>query len=235
MRIHPIKGFKEWKSRLKDIRQTKEIHGLEWLFALSVHFLHVLTISGWIKFAFDPLVRPLPEDELARRNKAIEAWVILELAVLLFAIFYPPPVRCLRVAVAAYLLYEILLNLSSIIFVGKLRGYASTSSNKIYSQTSSKEIYPPTSSIERSLLLFGVNIAQVTLIFAIFYRAIFSFTPQRAIFESARVLGTIGHPELGDAYYYWWVVTSQILTDLVLLVVFLAAFVGNLAAFKRKN
>jgi hypothetical protein len=91
MRIHPIKGFQAWKTRLKDIRETKEIRGLEWLFVLCVHFLHVLTFSGWLKFAFDPLVHPLPEEELARRNKAIEAWVVFEFLVLLFAVFSPPP------------------------------------------------------------------------------------------------------------------------------------------------
>jgi hypothetical protein len=90
MRIHPIKGFQAWKTRLKDIRETKEIRGLEWLFVLCVHFLHVLTFSGWLKFAFDPLVHPLPEEELARRNKAIEAWVVFEFLVLLFAVFSPP-------------------------------------------------------------------------------------------------------------------------------------------------
>src|SRR5713101_9785578 len=64
MCIHPIEGFENWKIRLKDIRETKEVRGLEWLFVFLVHFLHVLTLSGWIKFAFDPLVRPPPEEEL---------------------------------------------------------------------------------------------------------------------------------------------------------------------------
>jgi hypothetical protein len=216
MCIHPIEGFKNWKIRLKDIRETKEVRGLEWLFVFFVHFLHVLTLSGWIKFAFDPLVRPPPEEELARRNKAIEAWVILELLVLLCAVFSPPPVGLFRIGIAAYLLYEILLNLCSIIFVGKL-----------------KSIYPPTASIERSLILFGFNIVQVIIVFAIFYEAAFDFTPRKAIFESALVFGTIGYPELDQASHWWWVVTLQIVTDLILLVVFLAAYVGGLGAFKR--
>jgi uncharacterized protein with PQ loop repeat len=220
-----IKGFQGWKSRLTTIRKTNEIRGLEWLFALSVHFLHVFTLSGWIKFRFDPLQHPPPEEELAFRNKVIEAWVIFELLVLLWVTFYLPPIGSFRIAVAIYLLYEILLNLCSIIFVGKLQGVGSASPT----------VYPPTSSIERSLLLFGFNIIQIILIFAIFYRSIFNFTPKRAIFESALVLGTIGHPELDPASHWWWVVTLQILTDLVLLVVFLAAFVGNLGAFKRRN
>jgi hypothetical protein len=218
MNVHLIKGFEDWRSNLTAIRQTNKIRGLEWLFVFSVHLLHIITISGWIKFALDPLTRPPDREELACRNKAIETWVVFEFLTLLLLVLLPAPIGCLRILVASYILFEILLNLCSIIFVGKLA-----------------DVYPPTPSIERSLLLFGFNVLQVIFIFAIFYRATFGLKPQEAIFQAALVLGTIGSPTLDAAYDGWWVIAFQILTNLVLLVVFLAAYVGNLGAFKRTS
>jgi hypothetical protein len=218
---HPIEGAKLWWQRLSDIHAKKEVRGLERIFVVIIHFLHVFTASGWIKFAYDPIrspLLPLPEEELAHRNNKIEQWILFELGVLIIATFYPHPVGHLQIGIAMYFLFEILLNLCSIVFVGKL-----------------KAIYPPTSSIERSILLFGINIIQVILIFAIFYQAIFThFTAQEAIFEATLVLGTVGSPELSDkTSAWWWVIAGQILTDLGLLVVFLASYVGSLAAFKK--
>jgi hypothetical protein len=217
--FHPCKGAEEWSKKLRSIKDTKEIRGLEWLFALSIHFLHIITVSGWIKLAYDPLVQPTDkpdEEELACRNRVIETWVLTELLVLLLLIALPAPISCWRIIGASYFLFEIMLNLSSIIFVGKLPG-----------------VYPPTPSVERSLLLFGFNVLQVILIFAVFYRAAFGFEASEAIFQAAFVLGTIDHPKIMVGNPWWWLVVFQILTDLMFLAVFLGAYVGNLGAFKR--
>jgi hypothetical protein len=217
MHIHPIKGLRElWLIYLKAIATTDDVHGVEWLFAIVIHFLHVLTVSGWIKFSFDPLPPTRIAGDVVRRNNAIECWVVLELVALIYVVTLPGPLGRAQTVIAGYFLFEILLNLYSIIFVGKL-----------------PDIYPPTPSIERALLLFGFNIIQVTLIYAIFYRVAFGYEVRAAIFDSALVLGTLGAPQLDKDYHWWWIVAAQILTDIVLLVVFLGAFVGNLGAFDR--
>jgi hypothetical protein len=214
--FHPRKGAEEWWNNLKAIKNTTQIRGLEWLFALSIHFLHIITISGGIKLALDPLTWPQDEEELACRNRAIEAWVIFEFLALLILVVLPSPISCWRIIASSYLLFEIVLNLCSIIFVGKL-----------------SSVYPPTSSIERSLLLFGFNVVQIILIFSLFYRAAFELGASDAILQAAFVFGTIDHPKVDVTNPFWWLIPFQILTDLLLLAVFLGAYVGSLGAFKR--
>jgi hypothetical protein len=216
--FHPIKGVGNWWDLRNKIRDSAEVAGLERVFVRVVHFLHIFTVSGWIKFAFDPLPDDTHDKQLRCRNIAVEIWVFSELVVFLFLNLLSEPIGWFRLAVAAYFLFEIILNLCSIIFVGKLAS-----------------VYPPTSSIERSLLLFGINVLQVIFIFAIFYRATLGLKTGEAIFHAILVLGTVGYPPLHSDYYGWWVIALQILTGLGLLAVFLGAFVGNLRAFRKRD
>jgi hypothetical protein len=78
--------------------------------------------------------------------------------------------------VVLYFLYELFLNLFHIIFVGKLR------------------VIQPTASVERSLLLFLVNSAQIVLAFAVFYRGALGIGPVEAIVNSLLIFGTDSHP-----------------------------------------
>jgi hypothetical protein len=69
-----------------------------------------------------------------------------------------------------------------------------------------------------------LNIAQVVLAFAIFYRLQLPDLPAgNALFEALLVFGTISHPKGADA-----IAGLQIVIDFVLLAVFLAFFVGKL-------
>jgi hypothetical protein len=69
-----------------------------------------------------------------------------------------------------------------------------------------------------------VNVIQLVLAFAIFYRtAIPNLSNMDAVFNALLVFGTIGYPKGANL-----VVGSQILLDFVLLAVFLAFVVGKL-------
>ena len=83
-------------------------------------------------------------------------------------------------------------------------------------------IGPPASN-ERSLLLFFLNVIQAVLTFGIFYRCKLSYPVGEALFKTLLVFGTIGYPKGAET-----IVGFQILTDFLLLTVFLAFFVGNL-------
>jgi hypothetical protein len=208
-------GVKDWHNKLKRLFSSSDVGGIEWLAVVTIHLLHITTVSGWLKFMFDPTVDKPTAQERWTRDRVIEGYVVFELVVLQVLLWLPGDFVFWRCLGAAYILYEIFLNLSSIVFVGKF------------------DVYPPTLSIERSLLLFGFNAVQVIAIFAIFYRAKFDSTPFVALIDSFLVFGTIGHP-LDQGYSGGAIVALQIMCDFVLLAVFLGAFVGNLHALKRK-
>jgi hypothetical protein len=215
-------GFANWCAILCKLRASKDVGGIEWLVVLLVHFLHITTVSGLIKIVCDPVdtIEDNAEkksQQLSRRNRYIEAYVIIQFFALIVLLAIPQRVGVGSCLLASYFLYEMLLNLFSIVFVGKLEG-----------------IYPKTPSIERSLLLFGINVLQVIVIYAIYYRGSFNFDPLVAVVHSALVFGTIGHP-LGKELDGGIIVVTQIIVDFVLLAVFLSAFVGNLRAFRRTN
>jgi hypothetical protein len=86
----------------------------------------------------------------------------------------------------------------------------------------------PVASEERSLLLFFLNLFQVVLTFAIFYRCKLSVSVGEALFKTLLVFGTIGYPQGAET-----IVGSQIAVDFVLLAVFLAFFVGKLGSSRR--
>lgn len=211
-----IAGVRNWRKKLSILCRSEKIGGIEWLVVVIVHFLHITTLAGWIKFYFDPISNDPTAEELRRRNKAIDIYVVFEFCVLQCLLWLPDRSNVIYALAALYFLCGILINLFSIVFVGKL------------------DVYPPTPSIERSLLLFGINVIQVITIFAIFYRTQFCQSPLIAIINSTLVFGTLGHP-LGNNFIGGYIVATQIIVDFVLLAVFLSAFVGSLNAFKRKG
>jgi hypothetical protein len=74
---------------------------------------------------------------------------------------------------------------------------------------------------ERSLILFILNIAQVVLIFAIFYNSLGVSKPP--LVEALLVFGTINFPPEAPS-----MAAFQVAIDFMLLAVFLAHFVGGL-------
>jgi antitoxin HicB len=209
-------GYDDWLKKLNTLYKKREIGGVEKFVVLAIHFLHITTISGWIKIILDPISDNPTVEDRRRRDRTIEFYVVFELVALQLLLWWPGGFVISRCVIAIYVLYEIFLNLSSIVFVGKF------------------DVYPPTVSIERSLLLFGFNAIQVITIFAIFYWVYFDFSPYMAFIEATLVFGTVGHP-LGNDLAGGELVALQIMADFVLLAVFLGAFVGSLSAFKRRR
>jgi hypothetical protein len=209
-------GLLHWKRQACEIYASREIGGLEKVVVFLIHILHILTLSGWIKIALDPPIDRPTASERRTRNKAIELYVILEFLVLATILWFSGDVQQYQCWVAAFILFEILLNLASIVFVGKL-----------------PNIYPATSSIERSLILFGINILQVIMTFAIFYRAQFGILPEKAVLISMLVFGTLGSPSIGDDFSGAHIVEAQVVVDFAMIAIFLSAYVGRLGAFRR--
>ncbi len=199
-------GVRHWRAILDALVVSKKIGGLEKAVVVIIHCLHLITLSGWIKVALDPTTeKPTPEERRSR-DRAIEIYVLLGWGVLGVILWVPDKVATYQAIIAGFILFEILLNISSIVFAGKL-----------------ETAYPPTPSAERSLILFGVNVLQVITIFAIFYRVKLGSTAAVAAFNSTLVFGTVGYPLDGG-----YLVACQIIVDFILVAVFLGAFVGNL-------
>jgi len=144
----------------------------------------------------------------------VEFCILFELLLLAIMLYLPREKSSVYCWIAAYLVFGLFVTLFNIVFVGKL-----------------DKALPPTASIERSLLLFIINAAEIVVAFAIFYRHASGYSADEAFFNSLLVFGTIGYPAQGNHY----IVASQIALDFVFLAIFLSAFVGRLSAFNRMS
>lgn len=186
------------------------VKGLERLFDTLLLLLRLVSLSYRVK-AF------LPEPDSPRRavrSSVIDGYCVLQLIVLVILVsarFGP----VMETIIAGYILFDIYLNLLNIIFIGKIR-----------------EINAPPASIERSILLFFMNVLQVVLAFAVFYQHWLGLSVMDAFFNAVLVLGTIGYPP-GATGWLCLLVSLQVLLDLVLLLLILSGFVGQVTLFRR--
>ena len=183
--------------------------GLERLFDTGLLLLRLLSISYHLK-------RFLKGPRQHLRSGVIDSYCVFELVVLvvLLAADYGPTAE--RV-ISAYVLFEIYLNLFNIIFIGKFPA-----------------INAPPASIERSILLLFLNVLQVALAFAVFYEHAFRLAAVDAFFNAVLVLGTIGYPTEATGWC-GLLVSLQIFMDLVLLVLLLSSFAGQVGLFRRDD
>jgi hypothetical protein len=191
-----FEGLTEWRSNLTNLRLTSEVRGIERIFDLTIYFLKIFVPSELIQIC------------LGKRRAGtsfIDGYVIVITIILVCLLAWANHVPWLSAALATYLLATNIIILLNVLFLTKL-----------------SFIGPPASD-ERSLLLFFLNVFQVVLTFAIFYRCKLSFSASKALFKTLLVFGTIGYP-LGAER----IVGFQIAVDFLLLAVFLAFFVGNL-------
>lgn len=199
--MHYIRGLKEWSYTLGRIYSTIEVRGIEWLFDLVVFFLMILTPSLHV------------QSLLWGRGLNVSArfaeWYTATVFVLLWLLLWSNFSSSSWVLLAGYLLATTLIVLFNVTFLPKL------------------SFIGPSVSAERSLLLFIFNLAQTVVTFAIFYRWSLNEAPSDALFKSLLVLGTVGYPTEKGARL---IVGSQIMTDILLLAVFLAFFVGKLGS-----
>lgn len=215
MRVIPRLGLARWWQRYLKIYHSPQVEGLEKLADLCFHFLRITVVSDWIRFW-------LHDVKLDRRSRdgVIEVFISLELILLIILLFYPQERSIIPSIIASYIIYCLFVNLFNIVFVGKLG------------------VLSPTSSVERSLLIFVINVAEIVVAFSILYRYWFIIDPVQALFYALIVFGTIGHPVETDplkphAYDGALLVGTQIAVDVIFLAIFLSAFVGRLKAFDR--
>jgi hypothetical protein len=193
-------------SKLK--KADPPVYGLEYLFDFFLLVLRYLSVSYWMRFPFER------QGSVRWRNNAVDAWCCVELVVLL--VLLARSNNCiLNTGVCIYVLFEIYLSLFNIVFVGKFR-----------------DINYPSPSIERVILLMFLNVLHVVCVFAVLYRTWSATTMswQHALSQAVRVLGTVEAP----AQPALWV-DLQILFDLLLLVIFLASFVGQVGVFRAPS
>jgi hypothetical protein len=191
---------------IKKLRNEKPpVNGIEFLVDLVLLILRWFSVSYWIRY--------LPErwENPRLRNNIVDAYCSAEFVVLCTLLVYANG-RLVDTIVCVYVLFEIYLSLFNILFIGKFRDI---------------NYKPP--SIERVLLLMFLNVLQLVVAFAVLYRA---WSPSaiswdRALSQAIRVLGTVEAPTQTRA-----LVDLQILLDLLLLVIFLASFVGQVGVFR---
>jgi hypothetical protein len=196
-----ISGIKEWICTLRRISSTSEARGIERLFDLVIFFLMIVTPSQHIQSLF-----------WGRRCNVSERFAecyTTAVFVLMCFLLWSHPLSYWSAVLAGYLLATTLIVLFNVSFLPKLSFIGSSAS------------------AERSLLLFIFNLAQTAVAFAILYRWSLNLPPGDALFKSLLVLGTVSYPTQPAARV---IVESQIVTDLLLLAVFLAFFVGKLGS-----
>ena len=197
------------------IYYSPEVYGLEKIVDLIFQFLRITIVSDWIRFW-------LHNAQLGRRyrDRVIEVFILLELVLLIVLLLYPENTTITPPVIAAYILYCLFINLFNIVVVGKL------------------DVLPQTSSVERSLLIFIINAAEIVVAFSILYRYWFTIDRIPALFYALLVFGTLGHPVetnplKQDAFDGALLVGAQISVDVTFLAIFVSAFVGRLKAFDR--
>jgi hypothetical protein len=150
------------------------------------------------------------------RDNFIDGYCIAQTLTLLGLLSVSPDTLW-PVFVAAYVLFELGLVLLNIFFVGKF-----------------SELQAQPASIERSILLLLLNLVDVVLIFSVFYRHALGLDATTAVFQSTLVLGTVGYPDKLQ-FKARLVVSLQIMVDLVLSLLLLSSFVGQLGLFSNRK
>jgi hypothetical protein len=200
---------------LKDfnnLRSDGSLLDLERLFLLFILFLRVVSVSYWLR-GFLPSAR---DARRPVRDRAVDIYCVVQTAILL-ALLAMSPYRLWVVWIASYILFEIILVLANIIFVGKFR-----------------KLQARPASIERSILLLLLNLVQAVIVFAIYYRHASKLTVCDAFFQSCLVLGTVGYPE-GLSGPARLLVSLQIFVNLAVTLLLLGSFAGQIGLFRSQD
>ena len=200
--------WEDIKTLLK-VKNIHGIHGIELVFGLVLLGLRFLSLSYWLR----PIL-PTPKSPKHKwRDNVIDIYCIIQLVVLLILLVWSFG-SIWNSVIGTYILFEIYLNLFNIVFIGKIQ-----------------EINTPPSSVERSLLLLIMNVIDVVLAFSVFYRDWFDLSKLDAFFQAVLVLSTIGYPSSTGKLAL--IVSLQIFLDLVLIVLFVSSFIGQIGLFSK--
>ena len=194
-----------WRSH-----QDYDVYGLELVFATALLALRNISISYWLGMCLPPSDHPRYK---ARHIWPIDLYCIAQLGalLLLFVGAFGPIVDSW---IVGYVLFDIYLNLLNIVFIGKF-----------------SDINQPPLSIERSILLLIVNVVGVVLAFGILYRDWLGLSTLKGFFSAILVFGTLGYPESSGNVVL--LVALQIFLNILLLVVVVSSFVGQLGLFSN--
>jgi hypothetical protein len=200
-------GLDQWQGKLKEIKADSKKAGIEKMARVLLYFVRIVCLSELISWAV--VGRPKHNDDDQRRDLTlIDCYVAGKTLFLLVLVILPD--HWLSILVASYLLAELYVAILNIVLIG----------------TATPDERPL--SIPRSLILAILNVLQITLTFALYYRATLNLDPGPAIAGSFQVFGTVGTPippETKDGSY---VVALQLALDFVFIVLFLGALVSQI-------
>lgn len=213
--------------KICDLWKADEVHGIELLWDSGLLALRCVSVSYWSKD--DGLNWFLDKRGISNtriwRDSLVDLYCIFQLVVLLGVLFCFRSPR-LSSWVAAYVLFEIYLNLFNIVFLSRRSEIGLSQSSK-----TPVAINEPSTSVERSILLLFVNVLQVTVAFAVFYRgSIQGLIPSDAFRDAVFVFGTLGSPLNAPGL----LVALQVFLDFLLVAVILGSFVGQAGPFAKK-
>jgi len=161
------------------------------------------------------------------RDSTVDGYCVLQLLILL-GIFLRSERPVLNSVLGWYIIFEIYLNLLSILFLPPQR--------EIGPPTPADEpsaVNEPSTSPERSILLLFINVVQLVLAYAVFYRGVLHVPRSSAFLYAVLVFGTVGHPPLSETPP--WLVASQVCLDFILVAAVLGSFVGQAGPFARRG
>jgi hypothetical protein len=191
---------------LQEIWSSDQASGLERYTALALRASMFLSLGYWVTRLFSG-----PKTYIA-----IELYVLLRLAVLTVLLINSAEITVCYVMIASYCGVELYAYLLNIVFTSK------------YRQSPVK-----VKSVERSLLLFFLNAAEINVWFGILYCFIMQKNSAEGLHTALLVFGTLGAPQLDPKPEFLdMIVTLQIALDFVFVVILAGAIVGKLRAFE---
>lgn len=236
----PIEGTDKaaeltWSQQIRNLwSKESEVHGLLRVFDSTLVALRFVSVSYVLKDVVLPTLWAWRATSSGRqadakkmrlcRDALIDFYCICQLPLLLFSEhFFSLSVSGI---LAIYIVFEIYLNLLSIFFVPRRKTIGPTKPGEKPSA-----INEPSTSIERNILLVFVNVIELVVAFAIFYKYL---TPtlhfRDALFDAVLVFGTVGYSDHAE---HRVLVAVQILLNFVLIVTILGGFVSQVTPFTK--
>jgi hypothetical protein len=223
-----------WGRQIRSLwSRESEVQGLLRIFDTGLLILRFISVSYWLKDVFCA-GRNATEDSPAedpqrvrlRRDNMTELYCVGQLLLLLISAGFSS--LWVSAILALYVVFEVYLNLLSILFIPRRETIGPKKSRERPSA-----INEPSTSVERNLLLVFVNVVQVLVAFAIFYRYL---TPTvnfgRALLEAILVFGTVGYSERPERGF---LIAVQILLDFVLIVAIVGSFESQVKPLTKRN
>jgi hypothetical protein len=208
------KGFVYWERQLENIKSSK-VEGIERVVAIGLWHLYLYSLLFWITVR---LATGL-EGRQRSAERIVEWYAPARLGLsIVFTILFPPILLWVVFPFLVYLLLELYVALLLIVFVSKYN-------------ISAVPGFHPRRSIERLLILIILNVSEVTVVFALFYRLFLKQDPGGfvAIAYAIEVFGTVGTPPVSPTDGGLFTVAFHLVADFVLLAILLTMLVGRLS------